>query len=211
MSSQSLPLAQRLALSYAPAASREDVLSLLLLDARLAAVAHVGGEVMIAQIKLAWWRERLGENPARWPKGEPLLERLQQGGLAPAQLVPLVDGWEHLLVEEASADSVNAVVSARAEAWVLLCNEADARDRVSEAGRHWALADLALSFPELREMINQSGQLTGTGNSARLPRQLRTLAVLRALAVRANQRSSHDLLDGPAAVAVALRVGLFGR
>jgi len=209
MSLQSLPLAQRLALSYAPATSREDALTLLILDARLAAVVHIGGEAMIAQIKLAWWRERLAEEPAKWPKGEPLLERLRQGAIDPAGLVPLVDGWEHLLVEEASPEAIEVVASARGVAWALLCDDPAKLEAVRQAGRQWALADLALAFPELAATISHAGLLENAKTA--LPRSLRPLSVLRALAMRAVRRNAGDLLDGPGAMALALRVGLFGR
>ena len=49
----------RLALAYAPAASRGAWLGFLALDMRLAAIVRAAREPMIGQIKLAWWRERL--------------------------------------------------------------------------------------------------------------------------------------------------------
>ena len=54
---------------------------------------------MLGQLRLAWWRDRLNDDPAKWPKGEPLLGRLGSWGERSRALVPLVDGWEALLGE----------------------------------------------------------------------------------------------------------------
>jgi hypothetical protein len=61
-------------------------------------VVRTAREPMLAQLKLAWWRDRLAADPAVWPKGEPLLARLAQWR-EPAGLGALVDGWESLLGE----------------------------------------------------------------------------------------------------------------
>ena len=107
--SDPLPLPRRLALAYAPRRSRDAVLGLWLLDQRLAGILQAQGEVLIAQIKLAWWRDRLGEDPAGWPRGEPLLALLQSGKVPPRSYLPLVDGWEALLAEDLTAAGVDWV------------------------------------------------------------------------------------------------------
>jgi phytoene synthase len=50
------------------------------LDVRLAGVVRGAREPMLGQLKLAWWRDRLGGDPESWPKGEPLLASLKAWG-----------------------------------------------------------------------------------------------------------------------------------
>lgn len=208
---ESLPLVQRLALSYAPAAARADTLTLLALDLRLAGIVRRRSEVLLAQLKLAWWRDRLREDPSRWPAGEPLLARLTtwRGGFD--GLLELVDGWEVLLAETLSPADMRAFAAGRGAAWAALaCQSID--PAVAQAGREWALADLALhlrALPEA-ELAREVAQAE-PWQEARLPRALRPLAVLRGLAGRALHSGSSEVLDGPRAALAALRIGLVGR
>ena len=94
-----LPPAQRLALAYAPKGAHTLTLGLLALDTRLASCVRIRGEVLTAQLRLAWWRDTLARPATDWPDGEPLLEVLQGWAEARLSLVALVDGWEELLGE----------------------------------------------------------------------------------------------------------------
>ena len=213
---ESLPLAQRLALSYAPVAAREATLTLLLLDNRLAAILRQrGDEVIIAQMKLAWWRDRLSSDPEQWPKGEPLLARLRVWPGDPAQLEALVNGWEGLLAEELTSTDWNEFAAGRAAAWGALAGAlgiGQPNAAVEQTARAWALADLALHTGDQAErQALQEQVLASSDRSARLPRSLRSLAVLHGLSARALQRGSDDLLDGPGAMLVAMRLGITGR
>ena len=73
-----LPAPQSLAIAYAPAAVRPQLRWLLLLDLRLQGILAKVQEPLIAQIRLAWWRDMLGKVPEERPKGEPLLARLAE-------------------------------------------------------------------------------------------------------------------------------------
>lgn len=206
-----LPLVQRLALSYAPAGSRDDVLVLLMLDHRLATILRQGGEPVIAQIKLAWWRERLGEHPYAWPAGEPLLAALRHWPASPATLVSLVDGWEALLAEELTPSGIEEFATGRAAAWQALAPPGHAA-AAAQVAHDWALADLAMHLGTEGEAgVARGLALAASSLTIRLPRALRPLAVLHGLTRRALDRQSSDLLDGPAAGLVALRIGLIGR
>ncbi|MCL6251975.1 hypothetical protein M3P36_13090 [Altererythrobacter sp. KTW20L] len=206
-----LPLVQRLALSYAPARARGNELALLMLDHRLATILRQGGEPVIAQIKLAWWRERLGEHPDAWPAGEPLLEALRRWPAPLATLAPLVDGWEALLADELTLSGIEEFAAGRAAAWQALA-PADQASAAGQVAREWALADLAMHLGKEGEAgAARRLVLTGPSRAVRLPRALRPLAVLHRLARRAIERDSSDMLDGPGAGLVALRIGLFGR
>lgn len=209
--SHALTLAQRLALSYAPARSRDGVLALLMLDNRLATILRQGSEPIIAQIKMAWWRDRIRENPDAWPLGEVVLQALRKWPADPALLLPLANGWEALLAEDLTIAGIEEFAQGRAAAWAALVPDRH-KAAVSATARCWALSDLALNLGEGDEATAARRlALAASGAPARLPRDVRPLAVLGALTHRALFRSSGDLLDGPAAGLIALRIGLFGR
>ena len=73
----SLPVLHRLALTYAPARATRPTLALLALDARLAGIVRSASEPMLAQLRLAWWREQLEIDLTARPAGEPLLAVLE--------------------------------------------------------------------------------------------------------------------------------------
>ncbi len=206
---ETLPLAHRLALSYAPGSNRKPVLALLALEARLSAILRQRGEAIIAQMKLAWWRDRFAEDVAQWPLGEPLLDLLRGWPGDRAVLGRLVDGWEVLLEERLDRALIQDFASSRAGAWSELGSSA--ADEI--AARQYALADLALHLEPGHER-SEADALLGDARAKGQPacsRKLRPLAVLRALALRARDRDSAELLDGPAAMALAFRVGIVGR
>lgn len=217
---EQLPLAQRLALSYAPRAAREDTLTLLALDNRLGAILRTRGEAIIAQIKLAWWRDRLADDRANWPGGEPLLARLAGWSGDTRLLLPLVDGWEALLTERLDRARIDEFAQGRAASWSALGAglRVAAADlpRIEQAAREWALSDLSLHLgdaDERRLARAAAGERERERERSlpRLPRALRPLAVLGGLARRALRRDAPELLDGPGAALLALRIGLSGR
>ncbi|QZH74709.1 MAG: hypothetical protein JY451_13775 [Erythrobacter sp.] len=206
---ETLPLPHRLALSYAPRRARTPVLALMALEARLSAVLRQKGEAIIAQMKLAWWRDRFGEPAEQWPRGEPLLELLREWPGNREVLSGLVDGWEVLLGEQLDRRTIQEFASARAAAWAEAGNSA--ADTLVAC--QYALADLALHLepgPEREDATALLAESRGRGFPA-CSRNLRPLAVLRALGLRALDRGNTELLDGPAAMLLALRVGITGR
>ena len=209
----SLPLAQRLALSYVRGEARAATLALLLLDTRLADAVRRAGEPVLAQIKLAWWRDRFAEPAEIWPEGEPLLDRLHAWPGTLSSLGSLVDGWEALLAETLNESDLAAFARGRAEAWTALGEGLGVRDLASTcaSAREWALADICLHLGNATEVALARSMLEDGNQSIRLPAQLRSLAVLRALTIRAVKRDSSDPLDGAGAMLVALRSGLTGR
>lgn len=208
-----LPLEQRVALSYQRGAAREASLTLLALDNRLARAVRQAGEPVIAQMKLAWWRDRLGQTPALWPQGEPLLDRLRNWPDSPATLVALVDGWEALLAETLDLGVLDEFSRGRARAWRSLAEGIGAgrAEAVECAAVQWALADLSLKLGASEEASSARTHLGEVADPGPLPGALRSLAVLRGLALRAVDRGSREVLDGPRALLAALRIGLAGR
>lgn len=209
----SLPLepALRVALAWQPHPWRESLQALFELDARLARVVARAREPMLAQIRFAWWRERLEQPAAGHPMGEPLLARISAGwGDRAALLIPLVDSWDERLGDSPlSPEALARFARGRGEALAGLAELAGApghRDSAALAGERWAFADLAGRRGE-REAVLAAGTLPA---SLRLPRALRGIAVLDRLAARAIERGE-PMLAGRKDALVALRLGLLGR
>lgn len=90
-----------------PLAERAAMEALWRLEAKLFAIVIQRREVMLAQIKLAWWRDRLGQlakEPSALPRGEPLLSELAQSWAGNAQVAALVDGYEAAMLAACPAD-----------------------------------------------------------------------------------------------------------
>jgi phytoene synthase len=209
-----LPADRRLALAYARPAMRDVVLGLLLLDLRLARIVSQAREPILGQIRLAWWRDRLGEPLDKNPAGEPLLALLSLWGPRRAGLVGLVDGWEALLGETTiESAELEAFAAGRGAAFaelarVLGCG--DAADEAGRAGRSWALADLAANLGKSDETGLALQLAQGQDwRPAQLPRAMRPLAILYGLARR--KRGSGPLLAGLGDGLCAVRLGLFGK
>jgi phytoene synthase len=208
--SEELPRPQRLALSYAPAAVRPATLALLALDARLAAAVRRRGEPVLAQMRLAWWRDTLSSDPQAWPRGDEVLGLLGEWR-DPAALVPLVDGWEAILGEELDTAAIEQIARGRGAAFGQLARELGEEPEPAEAcARLWALGDLAANLSQPSERMRVVAAARGLPRP-RLPRRLRPLAALAGLAQRSLARGGTPLLDGPRAVLVALRLGIGGR
>jgi len=125
----------------------------------------------------------------------PLLAALAawQGSTAPLQA--LVDGWEAML--DPDAPDLHALAEARAALGQGLAEQAGQAEMAESAGaalRGWSLVVTGAQqdLPPLS-----------------MPRELRALAVLHGLARR--RGGQMPLLDGPLALAAAMRIGMIGR
>lgn len=168
---------------------------------------------MLTQIRLAWWRERLEDDPARSPEGEPLLAALAGVFAADRRaLVTLVDGWEVLTGDAPlSADAFEIVAEGRADAIAMVAKISDAdQPETRRLARNWALADLAanLSHPQEREAALALAQQQDW-RSARLPRAMRPLVVLHGLA-RSSVSGGTSHPNGALALLRAMRLGIMG-
>ncbi len=209
-----LPILSRLALAYAPASARDAWLIALTLDARLAGIVRAAREPVLAQLKLAWWRDRLAQEPADRPQGEPLLSKLADWQAGGASLAPLVDGWEALLAEPPlPAEAITAFANGRAALIGDLAQLVGADRAGAEArARRWALADLSLHLGqgEERDVAVQALELAPQA-AAPCEKPLRPLLILERLTARACQRGARAALSSPVDLLVAMRLGLLGR
>ena len=195
-----LPAVRRLALSYATGAAHVPFLALLALDAKLGSIVMGAREPVLAQIKLAWWRERLAAPPDQRPSGQPLLAALACWAGQDAALIALIDGWEAMLSEAPDATALAAARGAAMRALGLLLGEEAHADPADRAGRVWSHADVG-SAPEADRDLAP----------ALLPRSLRPLAVLAGLARRSIRLGQRGLIERPSDMLVAIRLGLLGR
>ncbi len=197
-----LPPHWRLAVAYAPAQSRDHWLTLLALDTRLGGIVRSAREPMLAQMKLAWWRDRLAQRAAEWPKGEPLLAALACWQDGHGVLTGLVDGWEALLGEAPlSQEALLALVEGRVAAIAGLGGDAT-------MARGWALADVAahLGHPDERTVLERL-IADHDWRARRLPRGQRPLAVLHGIAAR-GRGDPAKMQKIP--LLTLMRLGLFG-
>lgn len=201
----------RLALAYAPARAKADWLTLLSFDTRLAGLLRQARDPVLAQIRLAWWRERLAQPPSERPRGEPLLARLADWPQGGAQLAALVDGWEALLGEPPLAgDALSAFGQGRADAVASLAAKLTVPAPLPDLARSWSMADLACHLGDPREQAIAS-ELIQPASAKGLPRELRPLLVLQRVSVRAARNGGAAQLTSPGALFTAMRAGLLGR
>ena len=205
-----------LALAYARQGSRPVLEDLFALDRRLADAVRQASEPIIAQMKLAWWRDRFAQSPQDWPRGEPLLARLAAWEADVSQFSALVDGWEGLLAEgPLTEEAIVAFAEGRADAWALAASALDLAKPAAprEAAQLWSCADLAQHCADpadalrARDVARAQFRLSGTGQ--RLPGTLRPMAVLGALG-RRSLRTGRPILSGPADFFAAVRAGVLG-
>lgn len=195
-----LPAVRRLALSYAIGAAHVPFLALFALDAKLGSIVMGAREPVLAQIKLAWWRERLAAPPDQRPRGQPLLAALACWAGHEAALIALVDGWEAMLGDVPNAAELAAARGAAMRALALLLGEEASANLAEQAGKVWSHADIG-SAPE-REVAP---------SPTHLPRSLRPLALLAGLARRSLRLGQRGLIERPSDMLVAIRLGLLGR
>lgn len=208
---------QRVALAYMQGVAREMLAGAFAFDRRLGRIVSHAGEALLAQMRLAWWRDKLSKPVSGRPAGDDVLDvlgRRWQGH--EGALLQLIDGWEQMLDQRPLSEAAaHRFARGRAAVFVAVARMA-AGERglatVKQAAVRWALADAAAhaSRNDERDMLVRLGLEHGN-RPAPLPGSMRGLAVLDALACRALRRGGKPLMDGRGAALYALRAGLLGR
>lgn len=213
-----LPLALQLALNYSPDALRPMYSSFFQLDAMFDRVVTSATEPMLAQIRLAWWREGLNRDGTTGADQTPLMLEAHHSWGSPAlPLVDLVDGWGRLVAGALDSETADAFCNGREAVAAAVAERAGLKiftDAVRCSARRWSLADLLHrgANTEERDCIRAELRRMPTAAArARLPAELRPFAVLDALGRRAIAKGGTNLADGRGSVAVAMRAGLLGR
>jgi 15-cis-phytoene synthase len=97
---------KRLALAYARPDLRDFLGLVLRMDDRLASLVQTNREVIIGQMRFAWWNDAIAKSKSARRQGEPLLallgaiENAGQGEVARASCLQLLEAWEMLLIDE---------------------------------------------------------------------------------------------------------------
>jgi phytoene synthase len=211
-----LPPEAALALAWSGPMVRAPLSTVLQLDRRLARIVARTREPMLGQMRLAWWRDALGKPAAERPRGDAVLDAVGAHWAGrEAALVALVDGWEVLVTaERLDGDQLTRFAAGRGAFFEALAGEeapAALRDHLRGAGQCWALADAAagVSDPVERQALVAAGLEIARG-AVRLPRNLRGLAVLDALARRALAHGGRPLMMGRGAPLAVLRAAILG-
>ncbi len=187
------------------------------LDNECAYIAQSAREPMMAQIRLAWWRDGLASEEALPAHRSPMMDALRavEGfDLMRSGLIAMVDGWEELILW--GGEEPQAMLEAHAAGRGGGLFAAFAPDHAEVArkwGQLWALWDLAghLGDADLANAAIERGKalahdLSGVGA---LPRMLVMLA----------RAARYDLLQGrgmppsltPGLYMRLLRLQIFGR
>lgn len=200
-----------LALSYAKPALRPPIVALFALDATLAKLARQTREPIVAQMRLAWWRDRLGALARTPVPGQPVLTAVAgvvaEHGLDPADLIPLVDGWEALV-----ADELPAYASGRARLFAVAGALIGATGPwLAEAGEGWALADIATSSPDPPRAAAARAAALPLLDRALAHRSSRAARPLGALALVARMDLDGRVPGDPRRLARLLRYRVIGR
>ncbi len=206
----------RLAIAYSPRDLQPRLASFFAFDQRLARIIAQTTEPMLAQIRIAWWRDALALDPADRPQGDAVLDALGSHWSGSERcLIELANGWEEMLAEPPiSLDVAKRFVASRIAPIMVLGSLEEgshAHRSVSEAAQNWGWADLVLntSDPDERSAFLTQG-LQAAKKSRRLPGRWRGIAVLGALARRSLRQGGQPLMEGRGAALVALRAGLLG-
>lgn len=210
-----LPDPMQIALAYAQPHHRPAWQTLFELDTHLGSLTAQAREPLLAQLRLAWWRDALADPATAEATGEPLLSaagsHLSGAGAA---LSGLASAWELLLGEAPLPPTqLAAFCAARSAAYSAMAGVTGAPGSGADAalaGAWWVAGDTSARLSDGQERAAVAEWSDALAAPPRLPRSLRPLAILAALSERALRRRE-GVLEGRASALVALRVGLFGR
>ncbi|MEZ5656166.1 MAG: hypothetical protein R3E04_09820 [Sphingobium sp.] len=197
--------------------ARERAERLFALDNECAHIARVATEPMMAQIRLAWWRDGIMAQTLPAEHRSQDMEALRAlDGFADmrAHLVVMIDGWEELILfDGADVDTMlETYAKGRGEGlFAAFLQTGD--DGRAAAGRLWALWDLAghLSDEGLAaKAVAQAADLAGGITDSRAyPRMLAMMASAARRDALRGQGAPADLT--PALYLHLLRMQFFGR
>ncbi len=154
-----------------------------MLDNACAHIARVAREPIMAQIRLAWWRDGLLADKVTAQHDAPDMAALRViEGFEQARpgLVAMVDGWEELILggEGSSRDMLTGYARGRGAGLFAALAPACAEESVA-AGQVWALWDLAGHVSDAglaEEALNLGRDIAQATITAALPRMLKMMA-----------------------------------
>ena len=203
---------QRVLLAAA-GAMRDRASCLFVLDNVCAQVARMVHEPLMAQIRLAWWRDGLQADTALAQHRSPEMDALRAlSGFDHVRphLIAMVDGWEALILFDGSDTDAMLTAFARGRGGGLFAAFGTAVD-TEASGAVWALWDLAghLGDEALAERAVALAREMATGPRVPLPRMLAMMAGVARSDVRRGRGAPPDLT--PRLYLRLLRAQLIGR
>jgi len=185
----SLSPPQRLALSYLEPNKRQLLTLFLVFDSRLQDVYFKMSEVMIAQIRLAWWRDTIVSESK--PKSEPLVAMIDETiTLYPEInitkiLLSLIDAWEIFIISEGDMkeDQLREYANNRGgllfEAIAEVCKVNELSEDFAYLGEIWALSFLFQNDREVcEEAITLAFEKYKMVDLVKTSREIRALTIL---------------------------------
>jgi 15-cis-phytoene synthase len=202
-----------LALAYAPRAVRPALAALWRLDEQLGEAVAATQNPALSQMRLTWWHDALSSMRTARPADPVLITLAEEDRIGPADLVPLIDGWEALL--KPLPLTIETLISYSESRGAALF-EVSARllggvsTDLAAAGRLWALIDLAFRISD--RATAERALSIAPAVEAHWPKSLRPMAILTTLALRDKRRGldAPRRQGSPARVARAAAAGLFG-
>ncbi|MGC6399283.1 squalene/phytoene synthase family protein [Sphingomonas sp. FW199] len=181
-----------LTIGYAPATLQPVVKALLSLDDSLGAVLRATGQPMLAQLRLAWWRDQLAALDGGEPPAMPVLVEVASAvvgaEVSGQMLADMATGWERLATaEELTPEILGAYAEERGATLfraVARCAGVGEPAGLAKAGQGWALADLSrhLSDPAAAGEAQGMALAALADAPGRWPGPLRVLGALSLLA-----------------------------
>lgn len=199
-----------LSLAYAPREARAALSALWRLDERLAAIVARTETPGVGQIRLTWWHDALLSMRTAAPVDPLLIDLAVESAIDPVRMPPLIDGWEILLDPLPLSDAqIEAHARGRGGTLFMVAGEVLGQqdERLAEAGRLWALADLAARISD--PVTAARARALAPQVRGRWPRRLRALGVLAVLAKR-DVRQARRVQGSPGRVARAMVTGMTG-
>ena len=204
----------RLAFAYGSAELRSRALPLFALEARLASIIARMNEPLLAQMRLAWWRDQLMMQATERPAGDLVLAELTRCWDHQVD-VPrgLIDGWETWSKADLDRDGWLAFVDGYQDLFAALSRLREPSidsTRAANNGAWWAVGKaclLARSSAELEQVRNWASALAPR---ARLTRGLRPLVILGGMGRRVMQRGKGPLFGDRASAVAVLKLGILG-
>jgi 15-cis-phytoene synthase len=193
-----------LALAYAPRTRHAHHHALWMLDEALGQIIATTREPMLAEIKLAWWRDQLeGDRRA----ASPLLSAIEQ---SLSTLTPLIDGWRALL-EPFPLSRSGLTTYAEGRGGTLFASMGSDRARIIGAG--WALTDFAYRCSDPETQALSAEMARSCFEEAGKERQETPAAILAHLAKAdlADGFPRRHALGSPRRIVRAARAALFNR
>jgi 15-cis-phytoene synthase len=188
-----------LALAYVKRKYRHAFELILHYDVKLGQIFQNSSEPMIAQMKLAWWRDVISRPASKRPTGEPMLAAMlmikdvgESQILADAML-RLVDAWDGLIHHEVwSNEILYNFAKAKSSAIFDYHTKSsghgiEVQRTANEIGRAWAIADLLTYCRNENEVAAIARMIRRDQELSRLPASLRSLSILGFAAVQDNK------------------------